>query len=124
MSRVKGADTKPELFVRSLVHRMGYRFRLHLKDLAGTPDIVLRRHGKVIFVHGCFWHGHLRCGRAARPTSNREFWNAKLSKNIERDRKNQKILKAEGWQVLVVWQCEIKNPEKLKSKLRKFLEVS
>lgn len=86
MSRVSGKNTKPELIVRSLLHNMGYRFRLHRKDLPGKPDITLPKYKKNIFVHGCFWHGHLDCPRAKRPATNKKFWNEKLNKNIERDK--------------------------------------
>lgn len=121
MSRVKGRDTKPEILVRSVIHRMGYRFRLHRRDLPGNPDIVLPRHGKVIFVHGCFWHGHVRCSRSKRPTTNRGFWNEKLDRNVERDARVQRELRSMGWKVLVVWQCETRKPEKLLEKLERFL---
>ncbi|MFH1114633.1 MAG: very short patch repair endonuclease [Pseudomonadota bacterium] len=121
MARVKGADTRPEILVRSLVHRMGFRFRLHRRELPGCPDLVLRKHGKVIFVHGCFWHGHQGCRRSGRPSSNMEFWNRKLSGNMERDARNQESLRKDGWKVLVVWECETKDREKLKAILRDFL---
>ncbi len=121
MSRVKGANTRPEMLVRSLVHRMGFRFRLHRRELPGCPDLVLKKSRKVIFVHGCFWHGHKGCRRAARPTSNTEFWDRKLSGNIERDKRNRAALEKDGWQVLVVWECQTKDEEKLKRKLHKFL---
>ena len=122
MSKIKGKDTKPEKIVRSLLHQMGYRFRLHRLDLPGNPDIVLPKFRKVIFVHGCFWHGHKNCMRAKRPTTNKKFWNEKLSKNIKRDRKYPKELKKLGWRTLVVWQCEIKDKGLLMNKLRDFLE--
>ena len=121
MSRVKGRDTKPEILVRSLVHLMGFRFRIHRRDLPGNPDIVLPRYGKVIFVHGCFWHGHKRCPRSKRPSTNKGFWNKKLDENIERDKRFRRKLRRMGWKVLVVWQCEIRKPEKLLGKLERFL---
>jgi DNA mismatch endonuclease (patch repair protein) len=121
MSRVKGRDTKPEIFVRSIVHRLGYRFRLHRQDLPGNPDIVLPRHGKIIFVHGCFWHGHKMCSRSKRPTTNVDFWNVKIDKNIERDMQYQRQLVSMGWKVLVIWQCEIRMPENLLVKIQHFL---
>jgi DNA mismatch endonuclease (patch repair protein) len=121
MARVKGRDTKPEKIVRSLLHALGYRFRLHRKDLPGKPDIVLPKHGKVVYVHGCFWHGHTACPRAARPTSNVEFWNTKLDGNIARDIAAQKALRKLGWRYLVVWQCEIRDVNGLKRKLVNFL---
>jgi len=121
MSRVKGCDTKPEILVRSLVHRMGFRFRINCRDIVGTPDIVLRRHGKVIFVHGCFWHGHKRCLRSKRPTTHKGFWNRKLDQNIRRDKRFRRVLRSTGWTVLVVWECETRRPEKLSRKLERFL---
>lgn len=121
MSRVKGRDTKPELLVRSIVHRLGYRFRLHEKRLPGRPDVVLPRHRKVIFVHGCFWHGHKGCRRAARPSTNREFWDKKLDGNIARDRANIGALRRAGWKVLVIWQCAMKDRGRLEKTLGKFL---
>lgn len=121
MSRVKGRDTKPEILVRSFVHRMGFRFRVHRRGLPGNPDIVLPQHNKVIFVHGCFWHGHKRCLRSKRPTTNEQFWNKKLNGNIERDKRLRRRLHRMGWDVLVVWQCEIRKPERLLRKLERFL---
>jgi len=121
MSHIKGKDTKPEKLVRSLLHRMGYRFRLHVDSLPGKPDIVLPRHKKVIFVNGCFWHGHKNCKRASRPQSNTEFWNQKIESNIARDRKNRKELQLQGWSVLVIWQCETKNLTALRNRLAEFM---
>lgn len=121
MSRVKGRDTRPEKLVRSLLHRMGYRFRLHRKDLPGKPDVVLPRHRKIVFVHGCFWHGHEGCRRASRPKSNAEFWNRKIDANIERDVRTQRELESSGWKVLTVWQCETRNVEALRERLETFL---
>ena len=121
MSRVKGHDTKPEIMVRSVIHRMGFRFRIHRRDLPGNPDIVLPRHGKVIFVHGCFWHGHKHCSRSKRPTTNEEFWNRKLDGNIERDKRFRETLRRMGWKVLVVWECETRKHEALLRKLERFL---
>ena len=122
MSHISGKNTKPELIVRSLLHRMGYRFRLHKKDLPGKPDITLPRHKKVIFVNGCFWHGHENCPRSKRPKTNPDFWHAKLDKNIARDKINVEKLKSLGWDVLVVWTCEVKNSAVLKQKLVTFFE--
>ena len=121
MARVKGRDTAPERIVRSLVHRLGFRFRLHVRSMHGTPDIVLPRHRKVIFVHGCFWHGHKRCPRSKRPTTRQHFWNSKLDRNIERDERIRKILRRTDWKVLTVWECETQRPEKLMKKLEGFL---
>jgi len=121
MGRVKGRDTKPEILVRSIVHRMGYRFRIHRRELPGNPDIVLPRHRKVIFVHGCFWHGHRRCPRSERPSSNKSFWNTKLDKNVERDERLRRVLRRMGWRVFVVWECETRAPDKVLRKLGRFL---
>ncbi|RKX59739.1 MAG: very short patch repair endonuclease [Thermodesulfobacteriota bacterium] len=121
MSRVSGKNTKPEIAVRSLLHNLGYRFRLHRKDLPGKPDITLPKHKKVIFVHGCFWHGHTDCSRSKRPSTNEEFWREKLDKNIERDKASVKALEQLGWGVLTVWTCEVKDKDKLKTKLLSFL---
>lgn len=122
MSRVKGRDTGPEKTVRSLLHNMGFRFRLHRKDLPGKPDIVLPRHNKVIYVHGCFWHGHLGCSRAARPTSNAAFWNKKIDANIRRDAKALEDIAQLGWHAHVVWQCQVKDKQALQLELKQFLE--
>ncbi len=122
MSRVRGKDTTAEIKVRSLTHRLGYRFRLHRKDLPGKPDLVFLSLRKVIFVHGCFWHGH-ECARGARtPKANREYWIEKIRKNIERDQKNQNLLKSLGWSVLTVWECETKDAMRLEETINKFLK--
>lgn len=121
MGRIKGRDTKPEILVRSLVHRMGYRFRVNVRRLPGNPDIVLPRHKKVIFVHGCFWHGHQDCPRSKRPTTNVDFWNRKLDLNIERDKRFEAELISQGWRVLIIWQCETRKPDELLGKLEGFL---
>jgi DNA mismatch endonuclease, patch repair protein len=117
MSRIRGKDTNPEMVVRRLLHSLGYRYRLHVRDLPGRPDIVLPKHRVVIFVHGCFWHMHkCRFGRVV-PKTNAEFWQTKRSGNTERDRRNARQLRKVGWTVLTVWECETRNQEKLKSKL-------
>ncbi len=121
MSTVKNRNTKPELIVRSMLHRMGYRFRIHRRDLPGNPDITLPKHKKIVFVHGCFWHGHKKCRRAKRPTTNQEFWNKKLNSNIKRDNKNVLELNKAGWQTLVVWSCEIKDKDNLMQRLQNFI---
>lgn len=123
MSRIGGKNTKPEIIVRSMLHCLGYRFRIHRKDLPGTPDITLPKHKKIIFVHGCFWHGHKDCRRAKRPTTNIEFWDKKIDGNIQRDRKNIHLLQKSGWQILTIWTCEIKNQDDLRQKLISFLET-
>jgi len=121
MARVRVRDTQPEKIVRSLVHGLGFRFRVGTPDLPGKPDIVLRRHHKVIFVHGCFWHQHAGCRRSARPKTRRGFWNKKLDLNIARDQRVVSELVRSGWAPLIVWECETKDIRRLKSKLRKFL---
>lgn len=123
MSKVKGKNTKPELIVRSLLHRMGYRFRLHRFDLPGNPDIVLPRYKKAIFIHGCFWHGHKTCSRSKRPSTNTMFWNKKLSNNIRRDIRHLNDLKNLGWEVLVVWECQVKNGDGIKNILEGFIKA-
>ncbi len=121
MSRIRGKDTGPEWAVRRQVHAMGFRYRLHVKGLPGKPDLVLPRHRKVIFVHGCFWHAH-GC-RASRhtPDTHRRFWKEKFARNAARDRENLCALWQAGWQVLVVWECETKDPERLHAILAEFL---
>ncbi len=123
MSRISGKDTKPEMLVRSLLHRMGFRFRLHTKDLPGKPDITLPKHKKVIFVHGCFWHGHKDCPRSKRPSTNVKFWNEKIDGNIKRDKKNIQSLENQDWKTLILWTCEIKDQKTLESKLTSFMET-
>ena len=107
MSRIHSADTKPEKLLRSVLHRMGFRFRLHQRGLPGRPDIVLPKYRAVIFVHGCFWHQHPGCIEAVRPKTNREYWEAKLDGNVSRDKKNQQALVEQGWRVFQVWECQI-----------------
>ena len=108
MSRIKSKDTKPEMQVRSALHRAGYRFRLHVKDLPGKPDIVLPKYKTVIFVHGCFWHRHKGCPEASMPSTNQDFWKEKFRQNVKRDKKGQAALKRLGWKVIVIWECELK----------------
>lgn len=109
MSRIRSKNTIPEKIVRSLLHRMGYRFRLHREDLPGRPDIILPKYKTVIEVKGCFWHRHERCRKATTPKSNTEYWNEKFRKNIERDQLNEEKLKELGWNVIIIWECEVKN---------------
>ena len=108
MSRIRSKNTKPELIVRSILHRMGYRFRICVKDLPGKPDIVLPKYKTVIFVHGCFWHRHEGCKDATVPKTRTEWWLEKLNRNVERDSKNSAELIQKGWKILVVWSCEVK----------------
>lgn len=121
MSRIKGKNTGPERIVRSVAHRMGYRYRLHDKHLPGTPDLVFSKRKKIIFVHGCFWHMHdCRYGRVV-PKTNAEFWAEKRGRSVERDRENEVALKAMGWSVLTIWECEVKDRKLLERKLEAFL---
>ncbi|WP_221250554.1 very short patch repair endonuclease [Desulfuromonas versatilis] len=106
MSRVRSTDSVAERKVRSALHRAGYRFRLHRKDLPGKPDIVLTKHKLIVFVHGCFWHRHEGCSRATIPKTNRDFWVEKFSQNVARDMRVRKELEAAGWKVRIVWECE------------------
>jgi DNA mismatch endonuclease (patch repair protein) len=121
MRQVKSSDTSPELSVRKLLHSLGFRFRLHRKDLPGKPDIVLPRYQSVIFVNGCFWHQHPRCKRAALPVANHDWWSKKLTRNAQRDRANILELKKLGWLVLTVWECEISQTVRLRVRLSQFL---
>ncbi|WP_255341784.1 very short patch repair endonuclease [Jiella marina] len=124
MSRVRGKNTKPELYVRRLLHGMGYRYRLHRRDLPGNPDIVFGKRRKAIFVHGCFWHRHPDpgCRLTRTPKSRLEFWEPKFAANVARDARHQAALEAMGWKVLVVWECELVDKEQVKNELRHFLE--
>jgi len=120
MARVRSKNTKPEIEVRSLLHKLGYRFRLHRKELPGKPDIVFKRRRKAIFVHGCFWHGH-GCRIGKLPKSNLEFWQDKIERNRKRDAEKRSELEKLGWSIDEVWQCEIKDNQKLTERLQKFL---
>lgn len=124
MSRIRSANTKPELCVRSLLHRMGFRFRLHRKDLPGRPDIVLSRLKTVIFVHGCYWHRHPGCRFAYEPKSRVEFWTAKFRDNVERDKRNLDALEALGWRVLVIWECEVADQAHLDALISKLIAIN
>jgi DNA mismatch endonuclease (patch repair protein) len=121
MSRIRSRDTKPEKIVRSIVHALGYRYRLHKPDLPGKPDIVLVRHRKIIDVHGCFFHMHnCRYGRVV-PATNANFWRTKRLSNVERDRRNLRTLRREGWKVLIVWECETRQLSRLQKRIERFL---
>lgn len=124
MSRIRSKNTKPEIMVRSILHRMGYRFRLHRKDLPGKPDIVLPKYKTVIFVHGCFWHHHKGCRRGNIPKSNTDYWIPKIEKNKKRDRKHRAALRKLGWNVLTVWECEVNSIEKLSKKLYRKMRIA
>jgi DNA mismatch endonuclease (patch repair protein) len=120
MAMVRSKNTKPELLIRSVLHRMGFRFRLHRKDLPGCPDICLPMHRKIVFVHGCFWHGH-RCQHGSRrPATNVAYWNAKIEGNICKDAAAIKALRSLGWRSLIVWECQLKSPN-INERLARFL---
>lgn len=120
MGRVKGKDSKPEMVVRKLVHSLGYRFRLHCRNLPGTPDLIFPRLRKAIFVHGCFWHRHQGCYRTTTPKTRADYWASKFERNIERDALKQRQLRASGWDVLVVWECETFDSDVLSDRLTAF----
>lgn len=121
MSRIRGKDTRPELTVRSLLFARGYRYRLHRRDLPGTPDIVFPSRQKVIFVNGCFWHGHSGCKLAVIPSTRSEFWENKIRGTQERDKRALDALEALGWGTFTVWECNIQNLEALEEELMNFL---
>ena len=118
MTRIRSKNTKPEKILRSLLHNVGLRFRIHREDLPGKPDIVFPRQKLVVFVHGCFWHFHKDCREGRIPSSNSIFWRNKLQKNVDRDQRNIDRLQKDGWKVIVIWECEIENyPEKFVKKV-------
>ncbi len=121
MAKIRSKDTKPELAVRSMVHRAGYRYRLYRSDLPGKPDLVFPARRKVIFVHGCFWHQQGRC-RLSRPASNVEFWEAKFARNKKRDRSVLRRLRRAGWSAYVVWECKLKDRDRLLAAIERFLD--
>ena len=122
MSQIRSKNTSPEITVRSLVHRMGYRYGLHRSDLPGHPDIVLVKYKKIVFVHGCFWHMHrCRFGRVI-PATRTNFWQNKRRGNVSRDKRNSQKLKTMGWKILIVWECQMKDAEKLTRRLQAFLK--
>ena len=123
MSRIRSKNTSPEKGVRSLLHRLGYRFRLHRKDLPGKPDIVLPKYKIVIDVRGCFWHRHPGCNRATIPKTNTDYWARKFENNVKRDRENKKKLKSLGWKIIIIWECQLKKPDVLVKKLENTLNL-
>lgn len=122
MSRIRGKDTAPERLVRSLLHQLGYRYRLHSIKLPGRPDLVFSTRKKVIFVHGCFWHGHKGCRKGKLPKSRLDYWQPKIAGNRKRDAANIRKLKRDRWNVIIVWQCELKDLETVRDKLVAFLD--
>lgn len=121
MGRIRSKDTSPELRVRSMIHRAGYRYRLHAKAMPGKPDIVMRRHRTVVFVNGCFWHRHEGCRYATTPASNTEYWRRKFERTVARDKESQEALGRDGWQVLVIWECQTRDGAKLANLLAEIL---
>lgn len=121
MARVRGKDTKPEMIVRRVAHRLGYRFRLHRKGLPGTPDLIFPSRRKAIFVHGCWWHRHDGCPKASPAKTRPDFWTAKFARNVARDAKVEAELRSVGWDVLVIWECQSKRSEEIDGILRAFL---
>ena len=122
MAAIRGRDTGPELAVRSIVHRLGYRFVLNDSSLPGSPDLVLPRLGTVIFVHGCYWHRHRGCRYATTPKSRRAFWQAKFDANVARDRRSSARLRRLGWSVLTIWECQLREPGRVRSRLQRLLK--
>lgn len=122
MAKIRGKNTGPERIVRSLLHRAGYRFRLHVRALPGTPDVVLPRYRTVVFVNGCFWHRHVGCKIATTPKSHRKFWTEKFARNVANDRKHRRQLRRMGWRVATVWSCQLKHPERVLAKIEKALD--
>jgi DNA mismatch endonuclease (patch repair protein) len=121
MRAVHSTDTKPELAIRKMVHALGFRYRLNVETLPGKPDMVFPSRHKIIFMHGCFWHRHKGCRYATSPKTRPEFWHSKFDSNVRRDRAIARSLKKLGWAVMTVWQCQLKNPEKLSGRLNDFL---
>jgi DNA mismatch endonuclease (patch repair protein) len=123
MARVQSKNSRPELFVRKLVFSFGYRYRLHMRNLPGCPDMVFVGRRKVIFVHGCFWHRHSNCALARMPKSRLDFWMPKLQANKQRDQRNRRLLTRSGWKVLTVWECQLRDPERLGATIKRFLNA-
>ncbi len=115
MSKIRGVNTKPEIMVRQYLFSKGFRYTVHNKSLAGRPDICLRKYKRLIFVNGCFWHGHSNCNIFSMPKTNKKFWHNKIETNINRDRRNLRVLKRLGWKVIVVWECQLKNKRREKT---------
>ena len=123
MSRIRDRDTKPELVVRRIAHRLGFRFRLHCKDLPGRPDLVFPKYRAVVLVHGCFWHRHPGCRYASSPKTRVDFWHSKFENNVARDRRDETALRDRGWRVLVIWGCETKDHDALAARLLAYLPL-
>lgn len=124
MSRIRLKDTKPELVVRRLIHGLGYRYRLHDRHLPGHPDLVFKGRGKIIFIHGCFWHLHAGCANNRPPKTRRDFWMPKLEGNRARDKREQAKLRKLGWRIMVIWECQLADTDRLTKRIQAFLEKS
>jgi DNA mismatch endonuclease (patch repair protein) len=122
MSRIRGKDTKPEIIVRKLLHAAGLRFRLHVPNLIGRPDIVLPRYESIVLVHGCFWHRHTGCPVATTPKSNKSFWRAKFEGNVKRDRRNRAKLRKLGWRVFTIWECQVSSSSKSRATVERVIK--
>lgn len=122
MAKIRGKDTLPEIAVRSLLHRAGYRFRIHVANLPGRPDIVLPKHRTIVFIHGCFWHRHKGCKAATSPKSHRKFWAEKFRRNVANDRKHERQLRRMGWKVVTLWECQIRRPGRVLQRVGKVVE--
>ena len=123
MRSIKSKDTVPEKKVRSVAHRLGLRFRLHRRDLPGSPDLLFPSRKIALFVHGCFWHRHEGCAEASTPKTNKGYWSAKFTRNVERDNENKRKLEEKGWKVLVIWECETKSQENIESFLTSHFRI-
>jgi DNA mismatch endonuclease (patch repair protein) len=121
MSRIRSRETVPEITFRKLIHRAGFRYRLYNKILPGKPDLVLKKYHTVVFIHGCFWHHHENCRRGTRPKTHKKYWNAKIDRNVARDKENVKILERQGWRVFTVWECELKDLGRTLEKFERFI---
>jgi len=121
MASISGKNTKPEIMVRKFLFRNGFRFRINVNTMPGKPDIVLRKYKTIIFIHGCFWHGHKNCSKAKLPTTNTEFWTTKILGNIKRDIKLNSELKQQGWQIITVWECKTKNSKIFAKEMNKII---
>lgn len=123
MRRIRSADTKPEIKIRSELHKAGLRFRKNSNKILGKPDIVFHGYRTLVFVHGCFWHRHKNCKKATTPSTNREFWEKKFERNIQRDRETVKSLKKDGWKVFIIWECEVNRPSKINRLIKKIKDL-
>jgi DNA mismatch endonuclease (patch repair protein) len=122
MSRIRSKGTEPEIIFRKLIHRAGFRYRLYDKTLPGKPDIVLKKYKTVVFIHGCFWHGHENCRRGNKPKTHKKYWNAKIARNVARDTENISVLQSMGWRVIIIWECELKDLDTVLQNFNTFIK--